>query len=90
MPELVLPPVTIEGYPYPPSSGGLSSTVSEAKAENLRRGVQKLEAQEKRMTDVITKTPCSVVGDRKGAMGSGRGTQGAGPDRVVGSTERSG
>ena len=26
LPELVLPPVTIDGYPYPPSSGGASST----------------------------------------------------------------
>ena len=44
--ELVPPPVTRDGYSYPPSSGGASSTVSKATAQNLLRVVKKLEAQE--------------------------------------------
>ena len=42
--ELVPPPVTIDGYPHPPSSERAASTVSEATAKNLLRGVEKLEA----------------------------------------------
>ena len=41
--------------PHPPSSGGASSTVSEAKAKNLLGGVEKLAAQEERMTEATTK-----------------------------------
>ena len=91
LPELVLPPVTIEEHarercgacdpckaqhcgrckawstphPYPPSSGGASSTVSKATAKNLLRGVEKLADHEERMTEATTKV-LAVVSEAGG------------------------
>ena len=52
--------MTIDGYPYSLSSGGASSTVSQATAENLLRGVEKLEAQEEKMTEATSKLLAAV------------------------------
>ena len=54
LPEIGPPPGNINGYSHPPSSGGTSSTVSEATAENLLKGVEDLEAQEEKMTEATT------------------------------------
>ena len=79
--ELVLPPVTIEGYPYPPSSVGASSTASEATAENLLRGMEKLEAQEERMTEATTKLLAVVSEAGGGPWGADAGL--TEPDLIV-------
>ena len=54
LPEIGPPTGNINGYSHPPSSGGTSSTVSEATAENLLKGVEDLEAQEENMTEATT------------------------------------
>ena len=73
LPELVPPPVTIDGYPYPPSSGGASSTVSEATADNLLRGVEKLEAQEEKMAETTIKLLAAVTEAGGGPWGADAG-----------------
>ena len=54
LPGIGPPTGNINGYLHLPSSGGTSSTVSKATAENLLKGMEDLEAQEEKMTEATT------------------------------------